>query len=74
MYNYILLSSQSSHNKAVLANLAEQVTKDPENTFPAKTVSCKLLYIFYNCIQDLVCVPTFFQWPSKGSMRTTEDS
>ena len=43
LFTYNTFSSQSPHNKAVMAKLVEELTKNPDNTFPVGTVSCKLV-------------------------------
>lgn len=38
---YPTFSSTSVQNQAAMESLAEELVKDPENTFPKKTIKCK---------------------------------
>ncbi len=41
LFIYNTFSSQSPHNKGVMAKLVDELTKNPDNTYSVGTVSCK---------------------------------
>lgn len=52
---FVPCSSTSVQNKTVMESLAEEVEKDPDNTFSRKTIKCKLDLCMYFTVVMYYC-------------------